>query len=50
MSNPGFLFAGFALAWGLAFAYLWHLSRRARDMQRQIEALEERLRRTSPDA
>ena len=27
MSNPGFLFAGFALAWALAFAYLWLLSR-----------------------
>lgn len=50
MSNPGFLFAGFALAWALAFGYLWHLSRRAAAMQRQIDALEERLRRTAPDA
>ena len=43
MTNPGYLFAGFALAWGATFLYLWFLSRRSAAMQRELEILEERL-------
>jgi CcmD family protein len=43
MSNPGFLFAGFALAWAVAFAYVWLLSRRAAALERRLEALQQRL-------
>ena len=48
MSNPGYLFAGFALAWALVFAYLWMLSRRSAAMQQQLEALERRLGESAP--
>ena len=43
MSNPGYLFAGFALAWALTFVYLWMLSRRAAELQKQLDALERRV-------
>lgn len=43
MSNTGYLFAGFALAWGLTFVYLWMLSRRAAELQKQLDALERRI-------
>ena len=43
MSNPGYLFAGFALAWALTFVYLWMLSRRATELQKQLDALERRV-------
>ncbi|HEX9700995.1 MAG TPA: CcmD family protein [Acidobacteriota bacterium] len=43
MSHPGFLFAGFALAWAVAFAYVWLLSRRAATLEQRLEALQRRL-------
>lgn len=43
--NLGFLFAGFALAWGVFFAYLWILRRRSDRLERRLEHLEERLGR-----
>ena len=43
MSDPGYLFAGFALAWGLTFVYLWMLSRRAAELQKQLDTLERRV-------
>ena len=43
MTNPGYLFAGFALAWALTFVYLWMLSRHTAAVQKQLEALERRL-------
>jgi CcmD family protein len=43
MTNPGYLFAGFALAWALTFVYLWMLSRQTAAVQKQLEALERRL-------
>ncbi|MEC7900935.1 MAG: hypothetical protein VX385_03810 [Acidobacteriota bacterium] len=49
MTNPGYLFAGFALAWGLAIVYLWFLSRRSAAIQRDLEILEERLETVSPE-
>lgn len=45
MNSLGFLFAGFALVWGLSFAYLWHLGRKAAAIQRRIDALEARVSR-----
>lgn len=50
MSNLAYLFAGFALAWGISFAYLWMLSRRSAGVQQQLEALEKRLKQAAPDA
>ena len=43
MSDPGYIFAAFALAWGLTFGYLWFLSRRNAQLQQQLEALQKRL-------
>lgn len=43
MSNPGYLFAAFAFGWALTFAYVWLLSRRNAELQRQLEALQKRL-------
>ena len=48
MSNPGFLFAGFALVWGLAFLYMWMLSRRSTAVQKQLEALQKRVDQAAP--
>lgn len=45
MNNLGYLFAGFALAWGGSFVYLWMLARRSTRLQQQIEQLESHLRR-----
>ena len=45
MNTLGYLFAGFALVWGVSFAYLWHLGRKAATMQRRIDALEGKVRR-----
>lgn len=43
MNNLGFLFAGFTLAWGVFFAYLWVLRRRSDRLERRLERLESRL-------
>ncbi|MGD8818012.1 MAG: CcmD family protein [Acidobacteriota bacterium] len=47
MNNLGYLFAGFALAWILAFVYLFLLSRRSAAVQKQLDALERRLKKAS---
>lgn len=39
----GYLLAGFVLAWGVIFAYLWSLSRKAGSLQSRLEALESRI-------
>ena len=43
MSDPGYIFAAFAVAWALTFGYVWVLSRRNAELQRQLEALQKRL-------
>ena len=48
MTNPGYLFAGFALAWGLVLVYLWFLSRRSAVVQKGLETLEQRLNKAKP--
>ncbi len=47
MSDPGYLFAGFALAWGLTFVYVWMLSRRAAVLQKQLDTLERRVEKAT---
>ena len=49
MSDPGYLFAGFALVWGLAFVYLWMLSRRSATVEKQLAAMERRLQKSVED-
>lgn len=43
MTNLGYLFAGFTLVWGVAFVYVWYLSRRSRRIEEKLERLERRL-------
>ncbi len=45
MSDLGFLFAGFAAAWAVAFAYLWSLAKRTQALQQQLSRIEERIDR-----
>ena len=42
MSNLGYLFAGFTVAWGLVFAYVWMLARRSSSLEARLAALESR--------
>jgi CcmD family protein len=42
MSNLGFLFAGFAVAWALVFGYVWLLGRRSDGIEARIAELERR--------
>ncbi len=44
MSNLGFLFAGFTVAWGLVFGYVWVLARRSQSIEARLAGLESRLR------
>jgi CcmD family protein len=40
MSNLGFLFTGFTVAWALVFGYVWMLARRSGDLESRLQALE----------
>jgi CcmD family protein len=42
MSNLGFLFAGFTVAWGLVFGYVWVLARRSASLEARLAGLESR--------
>ena len=44
MSNLGFLFAGFTVAWGLVFGYVWVLARRSASLEARLAGLERRQR------
>ena len=44
MSNLGYLFAGFAVAWGLVFGYVWLLARRSQSLETRLQGLERRQR------
>jgi len=44
MSNLGFLFAGFTVAWGLVFGYVWFLARRSQSLEARLDGLERRQR------
>jgi len=44
MSDLGFLFAGFTVAWGLVFGYVWMLARRSQSMEARLDGLESRQR------
>ena len=49
MNNLGYLFAGFAVAWAVAFVYLWMISRRSAAIETQLAALERRVQQTAAD-
>jgi CcmD family protein len=49
MNTLGFLFAGFALAWGASFVYLWYLGRRAKELQGRLDAIERRVQQRAAD-
>ena len=40
MSTLGFLFAGFAVAWALVFAYVWSLGRRSAALEARLDRLD----------
>jgi CcmD family protein len=42
-SNLGFLFAGFAVVWVAFFAYVFYISRREREMRREVDELRQQL-------
>ncbi len=44
MSNLGYLFAGFTVAWGLVFGYVWILARRTHSLETRLGGLESRQR------
>ena len=49
MDNLYYLFAAFAAVWILLFAYLAHLSRRTRELGRQLAELELKQRNKEGD-
>ena len=44
MENAGFLFAAFAIVWGVVFSYILVLLNRQRKLQREISSLKEALK------
>ena len=44
MENAGYLFAAFAMIWAVIFGYVFNLSRRQRQLRREIDSLKESLR------
>ena len=42
-SNLGFLFAGFAVVWAVFFGYVFYMSRRERELRRELDALRRQL-------
>lgn len=44
MKNFGYLFAGLASFWAVAFVYLWRLARETSRLQEQLASIEQRLR------
>lgn len=47
--NLSYLFFAFGLIWTLLFLYLWSLSRRRHDLQREVDELKKEFARESPD-
>ncbi|MEX0762721.1 MAG: CcmD family protein [Dehalococcoidia bacterium] len=46
-TNLGFLFAVFAITWGAFFAYIFYVSRKQRDLQRDVTLLRNAMKRTA---
>lgn len=44
MDNLDYLFAAFAIVWGAIFAYILLLSRKQKQLQREVNSLEERVK------
>ena len=49
-SNLGFLLVGLLLAWGGFFAYAFYLSRKTREMRREIDELREQIAEKANDS
>ncbi len=47
-SNLGFLFAGFTVVWVAFFAYVFYMSRRERELRREIEELRRQVAERPP--
>ena len=43
MENLNYLFAAFAIVWAMIFGYVFSLSRKQRQLQREIKSLEEKI-------
>lgn len=50
MNQLMYLAGGLLLAWAAVFGYLWSLARRARSLQRQLEALSNQIDKGDPGA
>jgi len=44
VENAGYLFAAFTIIWALVFGYVFCLSRRQRQLRREIDSLKEALK------
>lgn len=47
-SNLGFLFAAFAVAWAVFFGYVFYMSRRERELRRDLDELRRQLESRQP--
>ena len=45
--NIDYLFAAFAIVWATIFAYILYLSVRQKQLQREVESLEEKMNKES---
>jgi len=43
MENMNYLFAAFAIVWAMIFGYVFSLSRKQKQLQREIKSLEEKI-------
>ena len=49
-SNLGFLFAAFAVAWAVFFGYVFYMSRRERELRRDLDQLRRQVAEQQPDS
>lgn len=43
MENLGYLFAAYTIVWAVIFGYIFSLSRRQRELRREVDLLKERV-------
>ncbi len=48
MDNLGYLFAAFAVVWAVLFAYVLGLSRKQRQLRREIDSLKKAMAESEP--
>lgn len=49
MSHLEYLLGGMLLAWGVVFAYVWHLARRTERLGKQLDSARDRLPETKAE-